>query len=45
MILFLLFLSVNNDGLSPLDLAVLFNNREMAKMLIAFGAQEGNRCE
>ncbi|XP_020294341.1 ankyrin repeat and fibronectin type-III domain-containing protein 1 isoform X3 [Pseudomyrmex gracilis] len=35
--------SVNNDGLSPLDVAVLSNNRPLAKMLVAFGAQEGNR--
>ncbi|XP_066908676.1 ankyrin repeat and fibronectin type-III domain-containing protein 1 isoform X1 [Halyomorpha halys] len=33
---------VNSDGLSPLDVAVLSNNRSLAKMLIAFGAQEGN---
>ncbi|KAG5309279.1 ANKF1 protein, partial [Pseudoatta argentina] len=35
--------SVNSDGLSPLDVAVLSNNRPLAKMLVAFGAQEGNR--
>lgn len=33
---------VNSDGLSPLDVAVLSNNRSLAKILIAFGAQEGN---
>nr|CAD7431543.1 unnamed protein product [Timema monikensis] len=35
--------SVNSDGLSPLDMAVLNNNRQLAKMLVAFGAQEGNQ--
>ncbi|XP_077260035.1 ankyrin repeat and fibronectin type III domain containing protein wide awake isoform X5 [Temnothorax americanus] len=35
--------SVNSDGLSPLDVAVLSNNRPLAKMLVAFGAQEGNQ--
>ncbi|RZF48884.1 hypothetical protein LSTR_LSTR003264 [Laodelphax striatellus] len=35
--------SVNSDGLSPLDVAVLSNNRQLAKMLIAFGAREGNQ--
>ncbi|XP_067005275.2 ankyrin repeat and fibronectin type-III domain-containing protein 1 [Anabrus simplex] len=35
--------SVNNDGLSPLDVAVLNNDRQLAKMLVAFGAQEGNQ--
>nr|CAD7439694.1 unnamed protein product [Timema bartmani] len=35
---------VNSDGLSPLDVAVLNNNRQLAKMLVAFGAQEGNQC-
>ncbi|XP_069684957.1 ankyrin repeat and fibronectin type-III domain-containing protein 1 isoform X3 [Periplaneta americana] len=35
--------SVNSDGLSPLDVAVLSNNRQLAKMLVAFGAQEGNQ--
>ncbi|XP_018342286.1 PREDICTED: uncharacterized protein LOC108748561 isoform X2 [Trachymyrmex septentrionalis] len=35
--------SINSDGLSPLDIAVLSNNRPLAKMLVAFGAQEGNQ--
>ncbi|EZA49562.1 Ankyrin repeat and fibronectin type-III domain-containing protein [Ooceraea biroi] len=35
--------SVNSDGLSLLDVAVLSNNRPLAKMLVAFGAQEGNQ--
>ncbi|XP_033214419.1 ankyrin repeat and fibronectin type-III domain-containing protein 1 isoform X3 [Belonocnema kinseyi] len=35
--------SVNSDGLSPLDVAVLSNNRALAKMLVTFGAQEGNQ--
>lgn len=37
--------SVNSDGLSPLDVAVLVGNKAMAKILVAFGAQEGNQCE
>ena len=36
--------SVNSDGLSLLDVAVLNNNRQLAKMLVTFGAQEGNQC-
>lgn len=35
--------SVNSDGLSLLDVAVLNNNRQLAKMLVTFGAQEGNQ--
>jgi ankyrin repeat protein len=37
--------SLNNDGLSPLDVAVLSNNRPLVKMLISFGAREGHRCK
>jgi hypothetical protein len=40
----LLIFSVNSDGLSLLDVAVLSNNRQLAKMLVTFGAQEGNQC-
>nr|XP_022917045.1 ankyrin repeat and fibronectin type-III domain-containing protein 1 isoform X2 [Onthophagus taurus] len=35
--------SLNADKLSPLDVAVLSNNRTMVKMLIGFGAKEGNQ--
>ncbi|XP_063915900.1 ankyrin repeat and fibronectin type-III domain-containing protein 1 isoform X2 [Zophobas morio] len=35
--------SLNNDGLSPLDVAVLSNNRPLVKMLVSFGAREGHR--
>ncbi|XP_076270822.1 ankyrin repeat and fibronectin type III domain containing protein wide awake isoform X3 [Rhynchophorus ferrugineus] len=35
--------SVNSDMLSPLDIAVLSNNRPMAKMLISFGGREGSQ--
>nr|XP_015838501.1 PREDICTED: uncharacterized protein LOC661343 isoform X4 [Tribolium castaneum] len=35
--------SLNNDGLSPLDVAVLSNNRPLVKMLVGFGAKEGHR--
>ncbi|CAH0563969.1 unnamed protein product [Brassicogethes aeneus] len=35
--------SINNDGLTPLDVAVLSNNRPLVKMLITFGAMEGNK--
>ncbi|KAF5284381.1 hypothetical protein FQA39_LY17056 [Lamprigera yunnana] len=35
--------SVNADGLSPLDVAVLSNNRPLVKMLVSFGAREGNQ--
>lgn len=42
--LFIIY-SVNSDGLSPLDVAVLSNNRPLAKMLVTFGAQEGNQCK
>ncbi|KAF7989754.1 hypothetical protein HCN44_008428 [Aphidius gifuensis] len=34
--------SVNSDGLSPLDIAVLSNNKALIKILIAHGSQEGN---
>ncbi|KAL1116244.1 hypothetical protein AAG570_005739 [Ranatra chinensis] len=34
---------INSDGLSPLDVAVLNNNRPLIKMLLSFGAQEGNQ--
>ncbi|XP_059477970.1 ankyrin repeat and fibronectin type-III domain-containing protein 1 isoform X3 [Neocloeon triangulifer] len=37
--------NISNDGLSPLDVAVLFNSRPMTKMLMAFGAQEGGLYE
>ncbi|XP_058794771.1 LOW QUALITY PROTEIN: ankyrin repeat and fibronectin type-III domain-containing protein 1 [Phymastichus coffea] len=37
--------SLNADGLSTLDVAVLNNNRQLTKMLITFGAQEGNQCK
>ncbi|KAK9717688.1 Ankyrin repeats (3 copies) [Popillia japonica] len=35
--------SLNSDKLSPLDVAVLSNNKSMVKMLIQFGAREGNQ--
>ncbi|XP_003736535.3 uncharacterized protein wake isoform X6 [Drosophila pseudoobscura] len=35
--------SINNDGLSALDLAVLSNNRSMTKMLLQHGAMEGSQ--
>ncbi|XP_049869455.1 uncharacterized protein LOC126369199 isoform X2 [Pectinophora gossypiella] len=35
--------SLNSDGLSPLDVAVLANNRPLAKMLMEFGAKEGTQ--
>ncbi|XP_046408882.1 uncharacterized protein LOC124173423 [Ischnura elegans] len=37
--------SVNGDGLSPLDIAVLHNDRPLAKTLLAFGAKEGQSYE
>lgn len=36
--------SLNSDSLSPLDVAVLSNNRSLTKMLIQHGAIEGNKC-
>ncbi|XP_055322319.1 uncharacterized protein LOC129578170 isoform X4 [Sitodiplosis mosellana] len=35
--------SLNSDGLSPLDVAVLSNNRSLTKMLLQHGATEGNK--
>ncbi|XP_075973832.1 ankyrin repeat and fibronectin type III domain containing protein wide awake isoform X2 [Anticarsia gemmatalis] len=35
--------SLNADGLSPLDVAVLAPNRQLAKMLMEFGAKEGTQ--
>lgn len=37
--------SLNSDGLTPLDVAVLSNNRPLTKVLLAFGAREGNKCK
>uniref|UniRef100_A0A1A9X1B1 ANK_REP_REGION domain-containing protein n=1 Tax=Glossina brevipalpis TaxID=37001 RepID=A0A1A9X1B1_9MUSC len=37
--------SINTDGLSPLDVAVLNNNRSMTKMLLQHGALEGSQCK
>ncbi|KAK6643358.1 hypothetical protein RUM43_004863 [Polyplax serrata] len=36
---------VNGDGFTPLDVAVLTNHKSLAKMLLAFGAQEGNHFQ
>lgn len=33
--------SVNSDGLTPLDVAFLSNNRELVRLLLAYGAMEG----
>lgn len=44
-LLFRIFISVNSDGLTPLDVAVLSNNRSMTKMLLQNGAREGNKCK
>ncbi|KAG4075868.1 hypothetical protein HA402_003694 [Bradysia odoriphaga] len=35
--------SLNSDGLSPLDVAVLSNNRSLTKMLLEHGAIEGTQ--
>lgn len=35
--------SLNSDGLAPLDVAVLSNNRPMTKMLLQHGAYEGGK--
>lgn len=35
--------SVNNDGLSALDIAVLNNNKSVARLLMTFGARENDR--
>lgn len=35
--------SVNSDGLTPLDVAFLSNNRELVRLLLANGATEGNK--
>lgn len=37
--------SVNSDGLSPLDVALLSNNRPMTKMLQQRGAKEAFQCK
>lgn len=33
--------TLNNDGFSPLDVAVLLDNQSIIKMLLQFGANEG----
>ncbi|XP_026680370.1 uncharacterized protein LOC103510544, partial [Diaphorina citri] len=35
--------SMNSDGFTPLDVAILSNNLPLVKLLISFGAQEGNK--
>lgn len=35
--------SMNSDGLSPLDVAVLSNNKPLIKVLISYGAQDGRK--
>uniref|UniRef100_A0A8D8YBP6 Ankyrin repeat and fibronectin type-III domain-containing protein 1 n=1 Tax=Cacopsylla melanoneura TaxID=428564 RepID=A0A8D8YBP6_9HEMI len=35
--------SMNSDGFTPLDVAILSNNASLVKLLISFGAQEGNK--
>lgn len=35
--------SVNSDGLTPLDVAFLSNNRELVRLLLANGATEGKK--
>lgn len=42
---FCFFNSINTDGLSALDVAVLSNNRSMTKMLLQHGALEGSQCK
>lgn len=37
--------SLNSDGLSALDVAVLTNNRGLAKTLMNFGAKESRQCK
>lgn len=37
--------SVNSDGLTPLDVAFLSNNRELVRLLLSYGAMEGKRFE
>lgn len=34
-------LSVNSDGLTPLDVAFLSNNRDLVRLLLTHGATEG----
>ncbi|KAI5729111.1 hypothetical protein M8J77_025585 [Diaphorina citri] len=34
---------MNSDGFTPLDVAILSNNLPLVKLLISFGAQEGNK--
>lgn len=38
-------LSVNSDGLTPLDVAFLSNNRDLVRLLLAHGATEGKRLK
>lgn len=44
-IIFVNWCSLNSDGLSPLDVAVLSNNRSLTKMLLQNGAIEGSTCK
>ena len=37
--------SVNNEDLTPLDVAVMTNHVPMAKMLLQHGARENPKCK
>ena len=43
--LFCISFSVNNEDLTPLDVAVMTNHVPMAKMLLQHGARENPKCK
>ena len=45
LILFSFIFSLNNEDLTPLDIAIMSNHVPMAKMLIAHGGRENPKCE
>lgn len=41
---YLVLLRLNDDGFSPLDIAVMLGRPSIIKMLLFYGAQEGTKC-
>ena len=42
---YLVLLRLNDDGFSPLDVAVMLGRPSVIKMLLLYGAQEGTKCK
>ena len=44
LLLYFIF-SVNDDDLTPLDMAVMMNNQPMARTLLQHGGRENPKCK